>query len=164
MHGLLSRQFVGTPKKKSRRTVEGEGRHPLRRRRIKHTPAFAHVTTVAALFVADAASTEQKYSEVEKAMLAFISIAGKLRPYFLAHKVMVRISFALKDTLVFFTLDFSSSHLIARCARLADHVSHRLGLVRMLSDHTWDARGGLNSPRLTWYKDDSYGALVVGQA
>ncbi|CAA0815055.1 Unknown protein, partial [Striga hermonthica] len=42
---------------------------------------------------------ERRYSDVEKATLARISTARKLCPYFLAHKVMVRTNYPLKDTL-----------------------------------------------------------------
>ncbi|CAA0814772.1 Unknown protein, partial [Striga hermonthica] len=42
---------------------------------------------------------ERRYSDVEKAALTLISTARKLRPYFLAHKVMVRTNYPLKDTM-----------------------------------------------------------------
>ncbi|CAA0839166.1 Unknown protein, partial [Striga hermonthica] len=42
---------------------------------------------------------EMKYAEVEKAALALIITARKLRPYFLSHGVVVRTNFPLNETL-----------------------------------------------------------------
>ncbi|GER34798.1 pol polyprotein [Striga asiatica] len=43
--------------------------------------------------------TKRQYSDVEKAAFALISTTRKLRPYFLAHKVMAQTNYPLKNTL-----------------------------------------------------------------